>query len=335
MEDVAAAACAPLSYLGDRLGLFKVMASSGPLTPSELAQKTGLNLRYTRAWLEAMTVAEYIEYEGTTRKFMLPPEHAAVLVHEDSPEFMGGALEGTVPAAMITPKIQEAFRTGKGVSYSDYVPEMFESQARWSATGFQHELVQRWIPAMPHVLERLRDGGTAVDIGCGRGVASIVLAKAFPRSRFMGCDLHGPSIERARADAANEGVADRVVFEAIDGANLTGRQFDLVTTFDVLHDSADPAALVRAARRALKARGTYLASEPNFSPKLEDNRNPWGRMFYAASLLYCISVSLGQGGPGIGSDINAQMVEQWGQAAGFKRIRTLPIGGGGFTEMRL
>lgn len=335
MQDVAAAACAPLSYLGDRLGLFKVMAASGPITPSQLAQRTGLNVRYTRAWLEAMTVAEYIEYQSTSRRFVLPPEHAAVLVDEESPVFMGGALEGLVPAAMITPKVQEAFRTGKGVPYTDYLPELFESQARWSATGFKHELVQQWIPAMPEVLERLRRGGTAVDIGCGRGVASIILAKAFPQSRFWGCDLHGPSIERARADAATEGVADRVIFEVVDGAHLAGREFDLVTTFDVLHDSANPAAIVRAARKRLTADGTYLSSEPNFSPKLEENRNASGRLFYAASLLYCISVSLGQGGPGIGSDINPEMVRQWGQAAGFSRIRALPTGGGGFTEMRI
>jgi hypothetical protein len=157
--------------------------------------------------------------------------------------------------------------------------------------------------------------------------------KAFPKSRFWGCDLHGPSIERARADAAHEGVADRATFEVVDGAQLPGREFDLVTTFDVLHDSADPAAMVRAARQTLAADGTYLASEPNLSPNLEENRNASGRLFYSASLLYCISVSLGQGGPGIGSDSDPEMVRQWGQGAGFSRIRTLPIGGGGFTEM--
>jgi 2-polyprenyl-3-methyl-5-hydroxy-6-metoxy-1,4-benzoquinol methylase len=333
MEDIGAAYRAPLSYIGDRLGLFKVMASSGPVTAAELAQKTGLNLRYIRAWLESMTTAEYIEYHPDGKRFVLPAEHAAVLADEESPHFMGGALEGLVPVAAIAPRIKEAFHTGKGVPHSAYPQESFESMARWSAPGFKHRLVQEWLPAMPTVQQRLRAGGTAADIGCGQGVASIVMAKAFTQSRFWGYDSHRPSIERARAAAENAGVADRVIFEVGDGAKVPPRQFDFISTFDVLHDSIDPQAIVSSARAALAGSGSYLASEPSPSPNLEDNINSFGRLFYPAALLYCMSVSLAQGGAGIGSDINEEMVRRWGQAAGFKTIRTLPLGGG-FLEMR-
>jgi len=335
LEDMGAAMRAPLSYLGDRLGIFKAMASSGPVTSAQLAQKTGLHPRYMRAWLEAMTAAEYVEYHPADKKFLLPPEHAAVLADEESPQFMGGGLQGMVPSVLVTPKLEDAFRTGKGLSYSDFIPEAYASMARWSAPGFKHQLVQKWIPAMPHVEKRLREGGTAADVGCGQGLASIMLAKGFPQSRFWGYDLHAPSIDLARASAAAAGLADRVTFEVVDGARLPARKFDLITTFDVLHDSADPETIVRSARSALAPDGTYLVSEPSLSPNLEENINSMGRMFYAAALIYCMSVSLGQGGPGIGSDVNPAMVERWGKAGGFSRIRELPVDGGAFLEMRI
>ena len=335
LEDMGAAMRAPLSYLGDRLGILKAMASSGPVTSAELARVTGLHPRYMRAWLEAMTTAEYIEYHPSDKKFLLPPEHAAILADEESPQFMGGGLQGMVPSVLVTPKLEDAFRTGKGLAYSDFIPEAYESMARWSAPGFKHQLVQKWIPAMPDVNSRLREGGNAADVGCGQGLASIMLAKGFPQSRFWGYDVYAPSIESARTRAAAAGVGDRVTFEVVDGAELPARKFDLITTFDVLHDSANPEAIVRSARAALAPEGTYLVSEPSLSPKLEENINPMGRMFYAAALIYCMSVSLGQGGPGIGSDVNPAIVEQWGKAAGFHRIRELPVDGGAFLEMRI
>ena len=201
VEDMGAGARACLGYIGDRLGIFKAMAGAGPVTVEELTRRTGLHARYVRAWLETMVAAEYIEYQPAGKTFLLPPEHAAVLADEESPLFMGAWLGLQVPFALATPKVEEAFRTGKGVHYSDYPPEFYEAIARGSAVGFKHRLVQTWIPAMPHVEERLRAGGTAADVGCGQGVASLVMAKAFPQSRFWGFDPHVPSIERARASA--------------------------------------------------------------------------------------------------------------------------------------
>jgi SAM-dependent methyltransferase len=236
---------------------------------------------------------------------------------------------------MVTPKVQDAFRTGKGVAYSDYMPEIFEAIARWTDPGFKHQLVQTWIPAMPQVHERLRAGGTAADVGCGQGVASLVMARAFPQSRFWGFDQHAPSIERARANAQAQGLADRVTFEVVDAVNLPTREFDLISSFDVLHDSANPLAIVRGVRMALAREGTYLAVEPNGAP-LEKNINASGRIGYPVTTLYCLSVSLGQGGVGIGSDINEGMVQEWGRMAGFSRFRRLPIESPQvFLEMRI
>ena len=301
VEDMGAGARACLGYIGDRLGMFKAMAGAGPVTVEELTRRTGLHPRYVRAWLETMVAAEYIEDQPAGKTFLLPPEHAAVLADEESPLFMGAMFGLQLPFGQATPKVEEAFRTGKGVRYSDYPAEFFEAIARGSAVNFKHRLVQTWIPAMPQVEERLRAGGTAADVGCGQGVASLVMAKAFPQSRFWGFDPHVPSIERARASARAQGLADRVTFEAVDGVNLEGQQFDLISSFDVLHDSADPAAIVRAVRRALAPEGTYLAMEPNLSPNLEENIHLWGRFAYATTTLYCMSVSLGQGGPASGA----------------------------------
>jgi protein-L-isoaspartate O-methyltransferase len=323
VEDVAAALRGPLLYIGDRLGIFRAMAGSGAVSVDELAAKTGLNARYLREWLGAMVSAQYVEYQPAGKKYLLPPEHAAALVDEESPLFAGGGVE-FLAAVLATPAIQQAFRTGKGVPYSAYPPEVFEGIARWSGPAYKHNLVQKWIPAMPQVEARLREGGTAADVGCGQGLVSVLLAKAFPKSRFWGFDPHGPSLERARARAKAEGVADRVAFERVDGAKLPALRFDLATTFDVLHDSADPQAIVRSVKGALAPDGTYLAFEPNLSPEPDRNINLGGRITYAATTMYCMSVSLGQGGAGIGADINEAMVRQWAEQAGFSRFRSLP-----------
>lgn len=324
IEDLAAALRGPLTYIADRLGIFKAMAGAGALTVDELAAKTGLNARYLREWLGAMVTAGYVEYQPVGKKFVLPPEHAAVLADEESPLFAGGAIE-FLATMLVTPKIQQAFRDGKGVPYSAYTPEVFEGIARWSAPGYKNSLAQKWIPAMPHVEKRLREGGTAADVGCGQGVASIALAKAFPNSRFWGFDAHGPSIERARGNAKAAGVADRVTFEVADGARIPATRFDLISTFDVLHDSADPLAIVRSARAALAPEGSYIALDPNLSPDLDRNINMFGRLLYPATTMYCMSVSLGQGGAGIGGDINEGLVRQWAEKAGFTRFTKIPI----------
>ncbi|MGH2625436.1 MAG: SAM-dependent methyltransferase, partial [Anaerolineales bacterium] len=182
LEDIGAGLRGSLSYIGDRLGIFRAMAGAGPLTVEELARKTSLHSRYLREWLGAMVAAQYVEYRPDAKTYFLPPEHAAVLADEESAQFLGGLLEFLGAAAVVAPKVAAAFRTGKGVAYSEYPPDIFEGIARSSAPGFKHQLAQKWIPAMPQVEARLREGGSALDVGCGHGLASLTLAKTFPKA---------------------------------------------------------------------------------------------------------------------------------------------------------
>ncbi len=323
VEDAAATLRGALTYIGDRLGLFKTLAAAGPVTTDELARRTGLSARYLREWLGAMTAAEYVQYRPATREYLLPPEHAAVLADEESPAFLGGMLQFAAPAAAVSNRVAEAFRSGTGVAQSEYPPEIFEGIARWSAPSFKHRLVPRWIAAMPHVEAQLRAGGSALDVGCGWGLASIAIARAFPRARVFGSDSHAPSIDRARANARAAGLADRVTFEVRDGAATPPSRFDFISTFDVLHDAGNPAAIVTSIRKALASDGTYLASEPNLSPDVENNINTAGRMLYGATTLYCMSVSLAAGGAGVGADMNEELMRKLAAQCGFGRFRKL------------
>jgi 2-polyprenyl-3-methyl-5-hydroxy-6-metoxy-1,4-benzoquinol methylase len=324
-NDLGAALQGALSYIGDRLGIFKSLAAAGAVTSAEFAQSTGLNERYLREWLGAMTAAKYITYDPASGRYSMPPEHAMILANEDSPFYMGGFMQMVVPEVALAPRLLESFRTGKGVPQSDYPPEVFEAIERGSAPMYQHSLLRKWIPAMPRVTETLAAGGVALDVGCGSGRAVIALAKAYPTAHFFGYDGHTGSVERARANAKAAGVADRITFEVVDCTRLPSDQFDFITTFDVIHDSVDPVGLLRSIRGALKHDGTYLMVEVNVTNRPEDNINPMGRMMYSASTLYCMTVSLAHGGAGIGAMMGEAKARELVQAAGFSRFTRLPV----------
>jgi SAM-dependent methyltransferase len=324
-NDIGGAMLGAMSYIGDRLGIFKTLAESGPLTSAELAAKTGLSERYLREWLSAMTAAEYVAYDPAEKRFSMPPEHAMVLAREESPFFMGGFIHGIIPNLSMTPKVMEAFRTGKGVPQSEYPPETFESMERSTAGMYRNQLVKHWLPAMPHVVKVLEEGGSALDVGCGSGRCAITLAQAFPKARISGYDAHPGSIQRARDNARAAGVADRVSFEVVDCTRLPPSAFDFISTFDVVHDSVDPVGLLRSIRRALKPGGSYLMVEVNVSARLEDNINTLGRMMYSMSTLYCMSVSLGGGGAGIGACMGEEKARELAREAGFSRFERLPV----------
>ncbi len=324
MTDIGTAMQGALTYIGDQLGIFKALADAGWVTSVELAERTGLSERYLREWLGAMAAAHYVEYDSATRKFMMPPEHAMILADENSPFFFGGLIEGIANITM-APKVAEAFKTGKGVPQSEYPPETFEGIERITAPMYQHHLVRRWLPAMPQVIDTLSDGGSALDVGCGSGRAAITLAKEFPRALVFGYDSHPESIERARTNARAAGLRDRIAFEAVDCTKLPAERWDFITTFDVVHDSVDPVALLKSIRQALKPDGTYLMLEMNVSGNLEDNLNPMGRMMYSMSTLYCMTVSLAEGGAGIGAVMGEPKARELCAQAGFTRFRRLPI----------
>jgi SAM-dependent methyltransferase len=324
-NDLGAAMQGALSYIGDRLGIFKSLADAGAVTSVELASKTGLNERYLREWLGAMTAAKYINYDAATGRYTMPREHAMILADETSPFFMGGFMQIVAPEVGMAPKLLESFRTGKGIPQSEYPPEVFEGIERGSAPMYRHSLIRKWMPAMPQVVDALNAGGSALDVGCGSGRAVIALAGAYPKAKLFGYDGHPGSVERARANAKAAGVADRVVFDVVDCTKLPTGKFDFIATFDVIHDSVDPVGLLKSIRGALKTDGTYLMVEVNVSNKPEDNINPMGRMMYSASTLYCMTVSLAHGGAGIGAMMGEPKAKELAQEAGFTRFQRLPI----------
>ena len=323
--DVATMLHGALCYIGDRLGLFKAMAAAGPVTADQLAVKSGQSERYIREWLGSMAAAHYVEYDPATATYSLPPEYAAALADEASPFFIGSYFQMAQAAVTVASKVADAFTSGKGVTQAEYPPEFFQAAERNSRTRYEHKLLRKWLPAMPQVVAALQAGGTAADVGCGGGRAAIMIAQAFPKARVTGFDIHAESIERARRNAEAAGVADRVTFEVANGTALPQHGFDLVSTFDVVHDSVDPVGLMRGIRGALRPEGTYLVQEINISGDVKDNIRPMGKMVYSVSTLYCMTTSLSHGGAGIGAAMGEEKARELATQAGFSKFTRLPI----------
>ncbi len=323
--DIGAAMLGALSYIGDRLGIFSALAEAGSVTSATLAERTGLSERYLREWLGAMTAAGYVNYDPAAKTYAMPAEHAMVLARDDSPFFAGGFIEMIVPQMSIAPKVMQSFKNGRGVAQSEYPPETWEAMERSSASMYRHQLIRKWLPTMPQVVAKLSEGGSSLDVGCGSGRAAIAIATAFSTAKVFGFDAHQGSLERARANAKSAGLGDRIKFDVVDCTKLPTAQFDFISTFDVVHDSVDPDALLKSIRLALKPGGTYLMVEVNVSSNLEDNINPMGRLMYSMSTLYCMTVSLAHGGAGIGACMGEEKARELVAAAGFKHFRRLPI----------
>jgi SAM-dependent methyltransferase len=320
--DLGAAMSAALVLLGDRLGLYKSLAEAGPSTPEGLAERSGTAERYVREWLAAQAASGYVEYDAASGRYRLSPEQAMVFADEGGPAFMAGAFE--IIAAMFRdePKIAEAFRSGQGVGWHEHDSCLFRGTERFFRPGYAANLVPSWIPALDGVAAKLERGGRVADVGCGHGASTIVLAKAFPNSRFFGFDYHAPSIERARAAAAEAGVADRVEFAVAPAKTFPGKDYDLVAFFDCLHDMGDPVGAARHVREALHEDGTWLIVEPFAHDRLEDNFNPVGRVFYAASTMVCTPASLSQEvGLGLGAQAGEARLREVVTAGGLTRFR--------------
>ncbi len=326
MKDVSASFHSAMTYIGDRLGIFKAMAAAGPVTVEELAQRTELQERYLREWLGSMVAAQYILYDPKTARYELPAEHIGPLADEDSPVFLASMFAGLLPHLTVAPKVAEAFRTGGGVAQSEYPQELFAAMERMTAPMYKHYLVQQWLPALPEVVAKLERGGAALDVGCGSGLAAIKIAQAYPQARVFGFDRHAGSIERARANARAVGLGEtRIRFDVADCNQLPHSTFDFVTTFEVVHDAVDPLALMTSIRNALRPGGTYMMAEVNASSRVEDNISPMGRMLYSASTLYCMTTSLAEGGAGLGAAMGEAKAHELAGTAGFRHFRRLPI----------
>ena len=289
---------------------------------SELAKSTGTTERYVREWLAAQAASGYVEYDAKTGKFSMQPEQTMALANEDSPVFLGAFGDVVAAAFLDEPKVTEAFTTGKGVGWNRRSQCLFCGTARFFRTGYKHHLVQEWLPALDGVVEKLARGATVMDVGCGHGASTILMAHAFPASTFVGVDLHAGSIDIARQRARDAGVEDRVRFEVADAASYAGADYDLVAFFDALHDLGDPVGAARHARKALAEDGTCLVVEPFAGDRIEDNLTPLGRWFYAISTLVCTPGSLSQDGrAALGTQAGQARLTEVLQAGGFGSVR--------------
>lgn len=327
LGDYAGANAFFMAGIGDRLGLFKELAANGAATSDELAIRTRLEERYVREWLGGMAAAGYLDYDPATGRYALPADHVPVLAEEAGPFFFGSAFfDFSTNFGETYRRLVDAFRDGGGVPQSEYGAEVAESIERFTAPWFEHMLVQQWLPLMPDTLAKLEKGAIVCDVGCGRGRALSKLAAAFPRSRFVGYDVYEPAIQAARARVQDAGVADRVRLEVRDAAQGFGERFDVVTTFDVLHDSVDPRGILSAIRSALSSDGRYICLEINCADRPQDNLGPLGTVLYGLSLAYCLPVSLAEGGAGLGTlGLPESRLSELATEAGFSKVRRVPI----------
>ncbi len=321
LGDVGAVASGALVLLGDRLGLWQALRDGNEISASELAHRTGTHERYIQEWLSAMAAADYVEYDPGTETFHFIPEQAMVFANEDSPASMTGAFEVMAAMWLDQPQVAEAFKTGKGVGWHEHHECLFRGTERFFRPGYNANLVSSWLPALNGVVEKLTRGARVADVGCGHGASTIVMARAFPSSQFVGFDYHKPSIERARKQAADAGVGGNVTFEVASAKSYTGI-YDLVAFFDCLHDMGDPVGAAAHVRETLAPDGTWMIVEPFAHDRLSDNLNPVGRVYYAGSTMFCTPASLSQE---VGLGLGAQ--------AGELRLRKV-VTGGGFTQFR-
>jgi SAM-dependent methyltransferase len=322
LGDMGAAINSALIILGDRLGLYKAMAGAGPMTPAEVAKKTGTLERYVREWLSAQAAGGYVTYDAASQKFTLPDEQALALAIENSPAFIPGAYQIIASLMLDEPKIREAFKTGAGVGWHEHNCNLFEGTERFFRPGYSAHLVSEWIPALEGVEKKLQNGAVVADVGCGYGVSTILMAQAYPKSHFVGFDYHAPSIDWARASALKAGVADRVTFSKVSAKEFPGKEYDLVAFFDCLHDMGDPVGAAGHVRQSLRSDGTWMIVEPYANDRLEENLNPVGRIYFAASTMICTPASLSQEvGLGLGAQAGEARLKDVVTKGGFSRFR--------------
>jgi SAM-dependent methyltransferase len=318
--DLGAIASGALVLLGDRLGLFRAMRSGQPMTPDDLAQRTGTHERYVREWLAAQAAAGYVDHDGAAGTFCLNPEQAAVFADDDSPASMAGAFEVLASLWIDEPKVAEAFRHGRGLGWHEHSACLFRGTERFFRPGYNTNLVASWLPALDGVVAKLERGAKVADVGCGHGASTIVMARAFPRSQFVGFDYHAPSVEAATKAARDAGLTN-LRFEVAHAKNFAGR-FDLVAFFDCLHDMGDPVGAATHVREALAPDGTWMVVEPYANDRLSDNLNPVGRIYYAASTMVCTPCSLAQEvGLGLGAQAGEERLRAVVSEGGFSRCR--------------
>jgi 2-polyprenyl-3-methyl-5-hydroxy-6-metoxy-1,4-benzoquinol methylase len=317
--DMGATGSAGLVVIGNRLGLYRALAQ-GPATSVQFAERTGYHERYLREWLRNQAAGGYVSYDPSTGEFFLTEEQAFCLADPNGPNISAGFLIG-LGYLRAEPRITEAFRTGEGVAWHEHNEDVFVGCDAFYRPGYVAELVPNWIPAVEGLHDKLTAGGRVADLGCGLGTSSVLMAQAYPRTTIIGSDYHPESIELARKKAAEAGVGDRVSFEVATAQTFGGTGYDLVTTFDALHDMGDPVGAARRVREALAEDGTWLLVEPNASDVVEENFNPVGRLYYAGSTFLCVPNGLSQpGGYALGAQAGEAPIRDIAAKAGFTRF---------------
>jgi 2-polyprenyl-3-methyl-5-hydroxy-6-metoxy-1,4-benzoquinol methylase len=319
--DMGAAISSILVHIGDKLGLYKAMAAAGPLTAAELAQRTGTAERYIREWLGNQAAGGYVTYDAKTGKYTLPPEQAYALADESSPVFLQGGFQVLTALYKAEPKIFQNFKTGAGLDWCEHDKALFEGTERFFKPNYIGNLVNTWIPALDGVEAKLKRGAQVADIGCGHGASTLIMAKAYPNSKFVGFDYHEGSIQAARKRAQDAGLTGRVSFETAKSTDYPGTGYDFVTHFDCLHDMGDPVGAARHVYKTLHPDGTWMIIEPFAGDKVEENLNPVGRVFYGASTMVCVPASLAHHGPALGAQAGESRLRQVVTDGGFKRFR--------------
>lgn len=317
VDEVGATLNAALVVMGDKLGYYRVMASGEPISPAELADRSGTAEPYVREWLNAQAAGGYVTYDPATGQYTLPIEHAVALTVEDSPAFLPGMFQIALGTVHDAGRVLDAARSGSGVGWHEHNTDVHLGCERFFRPNYEANLIESWLPALDGVTAKLRAGAKVADVGCGHGASTILMARAFPNSTFTGSDYHPESIRIARERAAAAGVGDRVTFEVASAQDFSGTDYDLVTMFDCLHDMGDPVGAARHVRDAVAADGTWMIVEPMAGDRVEDNLNPVGRTYYGFSTLLCTPASLSQ-------DVGLAL----GTQAGPARIRDVAVAGG-------
>jgi len=322
VADIGAATHAVLILIGDRLGIFKAMADSQPVSSEELARRTGLSERYLREWLNANAASGYMTYDSAQKTYTLPPEQALALAVEDSPVYLPGAFQIMSSLYHDAPKLESAFRSGEGVGWHEHHHDLYQGVERFFRPNYNANLVASWIPALDGVEQKLKRGAKVADVGCGLGASTILMAKAYPNSSFFGFDYHNESLALAREAAEKAGVGERIRFEISQAKSFPGNDYDFIAFFDCLHDMGDPSGAAAHVCKALKPDGTWMIVEPFAGDAPEANHNPIGRIFYSASTLCCVPASLAQEvGAALGAQAGEQKIRSVVTAAGFTRFR--------------
>jgi len=321
VTDLGAAVHTGMVVIGEKLGLYKALAD-GPVTSAQLAARTKTDERYLREWLASQAAGGYITYDDKTNKFSLTEEQAFTLANDESPAYLPGAFELALGSLAAVPRIAESFRTGAGMGWHEHVDGVFHGCEKFFRPGYAANLVSSWIPALDDVPAKLAAGARVADVGCGKGASTLLMAKAFPNSRFFGFDYHDKSIEGARESAKRAGVADRVSFEVSKAKDFPGKDYDFVAVFDCLHDMGDPVGAATHVRQSLAEDGTWMIVEPFANDQLKDNLNPVGRVYYSFSTLLCTPCSRSQEvGLCLGAQAGEARIREVVTKAGFSRFR--------------